>query len=188
MVVTGGFSPDFITPQENPRLLVLVTAVAEMPREWYTHGAKIITWPIERFLPNAKTINYIPAIIALERARHEGAVEAVYVDRNDQVLEGTTSNIFAFIGGKLVTPGEDVLAGITRQVVLQLAAGRFDCEIRAVHVTELKSAEEVFITSSNKEVVPVVQVDDVVVADGKPGQRSRWILEAFAKFTAGYAA
>lgn len=186
IVVTGGASPDFITPQGKPRLLVLVTPAQKLPVWWYENGVKIITTFTERFIPGAKSINYIPATIALKKARKQNAVEAVYIDRDGFVQEGTTSNLFAFIGDKLVTPGREILAGITRHVVLTLTEGMFDAEIRDIKKDELLKADEVFITGTNKGLVPVVQVDDTIIGDGKPGARTRQVMETLAEYNARY--
>ncbi|MGD2187503.1 MAG: aminotransferase class IV, partial [Desulfobacterales bacterium] len=172
IVVTGGSSPDFITPQGKPRLLVLVTRAPELPAWWYTEGVKIITFSSERSLPGAKSIDYVQATMALKKARDQNAIEAVYVDRNGHVLEGTTSNLFAFIDDILVTPGKGILEGITRNVVLDLAAKMVPIEIRNIRREELLAAEEAFITGTNKVIVPVVQVDDTPIGRGRPGGRT----------------
>jgi branched-chain amino acid aminotransferase len=114
-------------------------------------------------------------------------VEAVYVDREDNVQEGTTSNIFVFAGGKLVTPGRGMLSGITRKVALEIAESLFPVEIRDLKRKELYRAEEVFITGTSKGVVPVVQVDERSIGDGSPGQETRRLMEAFRAHTARYA-
>ena len=122
IVVTGGSSPDDITPAGPARLLVLVTPFAAQPAARYREGIKIISDRQERYLPEAKTINYVPAIVALRRARQAGAVEAIYVNRAGHALEGTTTNLFAVFGDRLVTPATEILPGVTRQAVLELAA------------------------------------------------------------------
>ena len=183
MVVTGGASPDFITPQGKPRLLVLVTPLAEQPKWWYTEGVKIITIDCERSIPAAKSIDYIPATIALKQARLQDAIEAVYVDRAGYVLEGTTSNLFIFADKRLITPGRAILNGITRQVVLTLAEKAYETEIRDIKSNELYTAEEVFVTGSNKEIVPVVKVDETIIGNGKPGGHTRALMGAFAAYT-----
>lgn len=183
IVVTGGSSPDFATPQDNPRLLVLVSPLPEFPASWYSDGVKIITLVTERFKPGAKSINYIPATIALEKARRKNAIEALYLDRQDYVLEGTTSNIFAFIGQALVTPGRDILSGITRQVILDVAAEHFEVQIRDISRQELLKADEVFITGTSKGVVPVIQVDDTVIGRGAPGPLTRRLTDDLARQT-----
>jgi len=176
IVVTGGPSPDFTTPQNAPRLLVLVSDVPTPPGEWYTKGVKIVTVVTERFKPGVKSIDYIPATIAMDKARQAGAVEAIYLDRNNRVLEGTTSNIFAFIGGTLVTPGSAILSGITRRVTLDVGREIYPTETRDLYLEELLNAEEVFITGTNKGLVPVRQVDDRTIGSEIPGKHTRAIM------------
>lgn len=185
IVVTGGSSRDFMTPSGHPRLLVLVSPVPKLPAEWYAKGVKIISWEVERPIPGAKSIDYISASLALKKAAAAGAVEALYIDRNGLALECTTSNIFAFIGEALVTPGRGILSGVTRKVVLDLAHGLFPIDIRDISREELIAADEVFITGTSKGLVPVVRVDESVIADGRPGERTRQLMDAMRRHTAG---
>jgi branched-chain amino acid aminotransferase len=183
ILVTGGSSPDFITPQGRPRIAVMVSTLNPYPPAWYLEGAKIITVPYTRPIPGAKSIDYIRAILVLAEARQKGAIEAAYVDSGNWVREGTTSNIFAFIGDRLVTPGSGILNGITRQKVLGLAEGRYAVDIRDIRRDELIGSDEAFITSSNRLIVPIVQVDDERIGSGRPGDRTRALMQAFADFT-----
>ncbi|KPJ75868.1 MAG: hypothetical protein AMJ54_13700 [Deltaproteobacteria bacterium SG8_13] len=187
IVVTGGPSEDFITPGTTPRLIVMVSSLIVMPAQWYSSGIKIITAPIERLMPGAKSIDYIPAIVALRRAAEQNAVEAVYLDGSDRVLEGTTCNIFLFGDGKFITPDRGVLSGITRKVVLGLVQSRFPLERRDVSLAELLAAKEVFLCSSNKEVVPVVKVDEKVIGDGTPGPNTGKVRSLFDEYTRAWA-
>jgi branched-chain amino acid aminotransferase len=182
IVVTGGSSPDFITPQGNPRLLVMVTPLPKLPDAWYKSGVKVITVLSERQVPEAKSIDYIPATIGLQRAKEEGAIEAVYVDRKGNVLEGTTSNIFAIRNRRLISPDKGILSGITRRVILRLAKNRLAVELRDMTLDELISADEVFITGTNKGVVPVVQVGRHRIGDGDPGPHTRQLMNDFIDF------
>jgi len=183
IVVTGGSSPDFTTPQDKPRLLVLVSPMPKLPESWYTDGVKLITRVTDRFKPGVKSINYIPATVALEEARRKGAIEALYLDREGYVLEGTTSNIFIFKENKLVTPGRDILSGITRKVTLDVATTLFDVQIRDISRQELLGADEVFITGTNKGLVPVVQVDDARIGSGRPGPLTAKLTDELARQT-----
>jgi branched-chain amino acid aminotransferase len=183
ILVTGGSSPDFITPQGRPRMAILVCPLAQYPQSWYQEGAKIVTVPYVRAIPGTKSIDYIRAILVLAEARQKGAIEAVYIDPGGQVREGTTSNIFAFVGDRLVTPGTGILNGITRQKVLGLAEDRYPVDIRDIHRDELVQADEVFITSSNRLIVPIVRVDDEIIGAGRPGAQTRSVMQAFADFT-----
>lgn len=183
ILVTGGSSPDFITPQGRPRIAIMVAALSQYPATWYTDGAKIISVPYTRTIPGAKSIDYIRAILVLAEARQKGAIEAVYLDPEGWVREGTTSNIFAFIDGKLATPGSGILNGITRQKVLDLAKKNYAVDIREIHRSELATADEVFITSSNRLIVPIARVDEDVIGTGTPGQRTRAVMQAFTDYT-----
>jgi branched-chain amino acid aminotransferase len=187
LVLTGGTSEDNITPNGGSRLLVMVTPLKPQPEEWYRDGLKVILNYTERYLPQAKTINYIPAIIALKQAKAQDAVDAIYVDKNGHALEGTTTNLFAFFGDRLVTPGQGILLGITRQAVLELASDRFQVDVTDLPVSDLLRADEVFITSSNKEICPVRQIDDRVIGQGVPGPNTRFLMEHFAQMVVAYA-
>lgn len=187
IVVTGGDSPDNLVPVESAaRLLVMVTPAPVLPAEWYTQGIKVITHQTERYMPEAKTLNYIPAIMAMQRARHQQAVDALYVDSQQHVLEGTTTNVFAFYGDTLITPGDGILRGITRQAVVDAAAGIFDVRVQPLTYAELLRADEVFITSSNKEICPVRQVDEAIIGEGRPGSNTARLSQLFRAYTADY--
>ena len=187
IVLTGGPSDDFLTPDGKPRLIVMVSPLVAMPADWYEQGVNIITAPVERLLPGAKSIDYIPAILALRKAAAEQAVEAVYIDNHHRVLEGTTSNLFIHSNGTFATARRGVLSGITRKVVLGLVRSRFTVEMRDISLDELLGAQEVFICSSNKEVVPVVKVDKTVIGDGKPGRHTAAVMAMFAEYTQAWA-
>lgn len=176
IIITGGSSSDFFHPQGHPRLIILVTDMAKLPDAWYEHGVKVVTHAQERSLPDAKVISYIPAAMALKTAKKKGAIEALYVNSQNQVLEGTTSNLFAFFNERLVTPKDGVLKGITRQAVLSLARTLYTVEEKPVLLDRLLTADEVFITGTNKCVVPVVQVDDTPIGSGRPGPRTRRLM------------
>jgi len=186
ILVTGGGTIDSITPLNKPRLIVMVTPATIFSDQLYEKGVSIITTHDERYIPGSKSINYIPGILALNRAHQQEAIESVYIDRYGRLLEGTTSNFFAFTGKKLVTPGISILPGITRQVVLELAEKEFDIETRDVYKEEIRLMDEVFITSSNKEIMPVVRVDDVILSNGKPGRHTCRIMEIFEQYTRDY--
>jgi branched-chain amino acid aminotransferase len=99
------------------------------------------------------------------------------------VTEGTTSNLFAVFNGVLVTPADRVLKGITRKAILFLAEQMMDIELRSIALKSLVSAEEVFITGTNKGVVPVVKINDTIIGDGKIGDKTRQIIKALDQYT-----
>ena len=169
IIVTGGSSPDFFTPVGKPRLLVLVTPLPKLPAHWYTRGVKVVTSKAWRNNPGAKSINYLPAALALQEAQTRNAVEVLFLDEAGNALEGATSNLFAWIDETLVTPGRGILPGITRSVILEIAAGQYSIAVRDLPLRELLRSQEVFITGTNKGLVPVVQIDAAPIGTGRPG-------------------
>lgn len=187
IIITGGPSVDFITPNQQPRLLVMVSELNPCPLEWYSRGVKVITVSGFRSIPRAKTINYLSALVSLECARERGAVEAISIDREGKVGEGQTATVFAFIGDYLVTNEAGILPGITRSLVLRLAETKFFLKVREIHINELFGAEEIFMTATNKEIFPVIQVNDNVISNGLPGPRTRSIMKLFREYTDRFA-
>ena len=185
VVVTGGVSTDGITPPAETGLIVLVTPVKHYPAECYDHGVKVITVETERYIPGAKTINYIPAILAMNKARAAGAIEALYVNRHGHILEGTTTNFYIFQGGQLITPVDEILPGVTRSVLLEVARNLFDVVERPITFADLADADEAFISASNKEIMPVHHVDDRQIGSGTRGPKTKLIMEHFRAVTWG---
>jgi len=181
IVITGGSSPDFLTPTGRPRLIIMVTPINKLPETWYTQGVKVITLVQERPLAGAKVTAYLPATMAMTRAKAAGAMEVIYIDKNRNAQECTTSNLFAFFGDTLVTPPTDgILKGITRKVILSLAADRFKVSESPIPLEKLLTADEVFITGTNKGVVPVVLIDDSPIGNGRPGTHTHTLMAALA--------
>lgn len=179
VLVTGGESEDGITPSGPPELVVMITPLGERDMERFARGIRLITTRLQREAPEAKTTNYMAAVRALKGAARRGASDALFVNAQGHVLEATRSNFFIFRGDTLVTPREGVLYGVTRNVVLELARGRFPIKERPILLEELPLADEAFITSSSKEITPVVQIDDLVIGDGKPGPRTYALEQRF---------
>jgi branched-chain amino acid aminotransferase len=179
LLVTGGVSDDGIYPSGQATLAVLITELGERDIQLFERGIKLITTRLQRNIPEAKTSSYATAIHALKEAARCGATDALYVNTQDQVLEGTRSNFFIFLGDTLVTPRTGVLKGVTRDVVLALAERHFKIEERPISLSELAYADEAFVTSSSKEITPVIQVDDQVIGNGEVGPRTYKLEQLF---------
>jgi len=179
LLITGGESEDGILPSGKPTLAVLITPLGERDMGRFARGYKLITTSLQRVSPEAKTANYVAAVRALKDAARRNADDALFVNEQGHVLEATRSNFFIFRGDTLVTPREGILIGVTRNVVLELAQGRFAIEERPILLEELPLAEEAFVTSSSREITPVVQIDDLTIGDGKPGLRTFELEQRF---------
>jgi branched-chain amino acid aminotransferase len=179
MLMTGGESEDGVMASGKPKLIVMIAPLSERDPERFARGYRLITTRLQRETPEAKTSNYTSAVRALKEATRLGADDALFVNERGHVQEATRSNFFIFHGDTLVTPREEVLVGITRTVVLELARGRFAIEERPILLEELALADEAFVTSSSKEIIPVVQIDEQVIGSGKPGQRTTELEQRF---------
>jgi branched-chain amino acid aminotransferase len=132
--------------------------------------------------PQINSLNYLPSIMALRFARASGYDEALVLNAQKRILEAATANVFAVYGGVLRTPSPrlGLLPGITRQAVLDIAP-RIGLRTDEV-MGELKDvllADEVFLTGSVKEIVPVVAIDRTTIATGRPGKWTRLLQEAY---------
>ncbi len=170
-----------------PTRVIIVTALEVPPASLYEVGMRVITYRGQRIADStsatgAKLGNYLVAVLAMREARRAGAQEALFVDAEGSVLEGSTSNVFALCAGRLVTApeGAGILAGITRAKVIAVAAAAgLAVDVRKLSLEELLQAEEVFITSSIRELVPVVSVDGQPIGAGKPGSVTLELLSVF---------
>lgn len=152
-----------------------------LPDEDYKNGTKLITYSYKREMPKLKTTNYIKAVSLQALKKEQGAIEILYI-HDGEVLEGATSNFFLVKDNTIVTPDVDILEGVTRKIVLELADKNYKVERRKVYEEELKTADEAFITSSFRDIVPVVKVDDLVIGDGKVGKVSKDLMGRFAEY------
>lgn len=184
LLVTGGVSADQFTPHPRSHLIVFAYPLSQYPSHFFTDGIKVITTRLSRSLPTSKTTQYTPAIVAMQQGKRQNAHEVLYLNNRSEILEATTSNFFAFKKGILYTCcSEEVLIGITREVVLKLSMPYFRIEKTALHYDEICEIEEAFITASNKEVMPIVQIDDFIIGDGKVGARTKHIMQLFRNYT-----
>jgi len=184
MILTGG-SAHAPTLLENARLIVIAEELPQYPTVVYEKGVKLVTCEFERDLPYVKTTNYMTAFRLAGFKKEKGAFEILY-SWQGKLLECARDNFFVFRGDTLVTAKNDVLDGITRKVVLEIVRGRFDVEERDLYAKELETADEAFLASTSKQVVPVVQVDDRRIGDGSVGERTRAVMTLFDEYVERY--
>jgi branched-chain amino acid aminotransferase len=157
--------------------IVWVRDLPEIPSTVYEDGIRACSIEhtvggVAADLCRAKSGNYLARVIALTRAKQRGFDDALLVDDRGQAWEATAANLFAVVQGRLLTPPTSgpILAGVTRGAVIDLASeSSIAVREATLQWTELLAADEVFVTSTIREVVSVVMVDDHVVGDGKPG-------------------
>lgn len=182
IVLTGGPSTDGITPS-SPTLFILIEECKPLSQTLYEKGIKLMTHEYLRSTPRAKTTNYIEAIKLQKKKKRASAFEILYTIEG-KILECTTSNFFLLRGPTLVTAKNDVLIGTTRNLVIFLAKKHFTVEERDILVSELETTDEAFITATNKEILPVVKIDNQVIGNGKVGPNTKRLIEQFHRYTA----
>ncbi len=190
IVVTRGAGSIGLRPSlaGAPTLMILVQAAAPPPAELYRDGVAVVVVNLSRagVDPRVKSGNYLPSVLGAAEAERRGAYECLFTDGVGRLTEGGSSNFFLVRGGVVSTPPEHagLLPGITRQEVLQICQQLgIPVEARPLWPIDARSADEAFITSSIREVLPVVRVDDTVLGNGKPGSVTQRIMSGYAEAT-----
>jgi branched-chain amino acid aminotransferase len=191
LVVTRGVGSLGLDPNKcaRPSIIIIADSIALYPEELYKKGLDIITSSVPRvqaaaLSPRIKSMNYLNNILAKIEAIRSGCIEAMMLNHKGEVAECTGDNIFLVKKGRLLTPSpeSDILEGITRNAVIELAHG-MGIEVREVVLTrhDVYTADEFFLTGSAAEVIPVVKIDGRSIGDGKPGPITMKLKDAFYK-------
>jgi branched-subunit amino acid aminotransferase/4-amino-4-deoxychorismate lyase len=147
----------------------------------YKEGAKLVTHCYQRFLPEAKSTNYLPGQYWMDQETDPRVADVLY-HNGRTVQETSRGNIFVVKDGAVITPANDVLAGVTRGLVLELLPSLGILHTEAdVSLDLLFSADEVFVSSTTKHILPVSQIDNKIVGSGKPGPVTCKIRELFMR-------
>ena len=190
MQVTRGAAPRLhaFPAEGTPPTAYAFARRFQLPIDMIRDGTEIITVPDIRWTRcDIKSVSLLPNVLAKQKAEDEGAGEAVFV-RDGALTEGTASNFAAVFGGSLVTHQDCgfILSGITKKVIFEICADLgIPVQERPVRTGEFAYADEAMILSTTKEIVPVVRVDERVVADGRPGPVTLRLQKAFAKIKRG---
>lgn len=186
-VLTGGASDNAFTYQPGREtFLILIEKFKALPDEVFEKGAKVMTLEYDRDFPRAKVTNYVAAIRKQAEKIRKKALEIIYI-RNGKALEASTSNFFIVKNDTLITTRDGILVGITRNLAIKLAKQRgLKVEERVISEKELYAADEIFLTATNKDIVPIVQVDGKKIGNGKAGYVTKQIMEAFQEFVEKY--
>jgi branched-chain amino acid aminotransferase len=192
LIVTRGVGALGIDPQkcERPSVFAITDMIAIYPKEMYQNGVSAIVSSIPRMHPNSlsprvKSLNYLNNILAKIEANDAGVSEAIMLNHQGTVAEGTAENIFVVRDGVVSTPGlaDSVLEGVTRGAMIDLCR-RMD--IRVVeHVVErhdLYVSDECFFTGSGAEVMPVTKIDGRTVGSGEVGPITMRLIESFHRY------
>jgi len=173
----------------DPQVIIIVDDISLYPAELYENGMEIATVATIRNHPNAlnpriKSLNYLNNILAKIEGQLAGCPESLMLNHKGEVAECSGDNIFLVRHGELLTPPIDagILEGITRDSVIDLAK-QAKIVVKEIALTrhDVYIADEVFLTGTAAEVIPVVKVDARVIGSGKPGPVTKQLREAFQK-------
>ena len=193
LLVTRGVGTLGLNPRscQKPSVVIIAGKIQVYPAELYARGMDIVTVPTVRNLhsavnPAIKSLNYLNNILAKIEANNAGVEEAVMLNADGYVAEGTADNLFIVKKGALFTPPNSAgaLYGITRATVIELA------EASGIKVSEpnltrydLFNADECFVTGTGAEIMPVVKIDGRVIGSGKPGTVTRKLTDQYHALT-----
>jgi len=159
--------------------LILISNPLKLDKKIY-EGVKCMSEEAIRSLPEVKSISYIASYLSHERAKKKGYFDAILTDKNEEVYEGAYSNLFWFEGQTLCTRKDEVLPGITRDTIFKISP--FKIKFKKIKLSQLKKKKEVFLTTSVKGIVPIVQIDKTKIGNGKPGENTKLLMKKFTDF------
>lgn len=187
--VTRGVAPrDHRFPDEEKATVFIMTSPQEkQPVEIAQLGIHAVTLADNRWQNcHIKSISLLPNVLLRQQAVEQDAQEAILI-RDDNATEGAASNLFIVLNNCLITPPKSplLLPGVTRDLVVEIAAQQgICCKEQAISSNELQQAEEIWLTSSSKEILPVTQLNDKILGNGKPGAYWQKMMAAYQNYVA----
>lgn len=186
LVITRGPGHLGLDPKNciKPTIFIIAQPMAPIadPKGIKTITSSMRRIPTSVFSPNIKSLNYLNNVMAKMEATQRGVDEAIFLDLNGNVAEGSAENIFMIKNAIMITPPYiHSLRGITRDTILELAEslGLKKIEVRDFSIFELYTADEVFLTGTAAELAPVIEIDGRKIADGKPGWNTLELQKLF---------
>lgn len=191
LVVSRGVGPMGLDPFECPHanVVIIVEQIKMFPQEMYDKGMPIVTVPTRRnntdaLNPKIKSLNYLNNVLIRIEARRAGVFEALTLNSEGYVAEGSGDNVFVVKNGVLYTPPSylGILEGITRQAIIDIAT-RLEIPVKEVPFTrhDVYIADEVFLTGTAAEVIAVTEVDGRVIGKGILGEMTKLLIKEFRK-------
>ena len=178
-IITGGESSNGLNMDGAPTVLITVNDLSAVSPsvDSYKNGAKVVSAEFQRAMPEIKTTNYIFAVQQQELKNSAQANEIIY-RKKGFLLEGATSSIFIVKDNKIITPSKNILSGTMRNFVIKtLAKENITVEVRKIKFQEALNADEIFLTGTFKNILPIVQVDDIIIGDGRVGKMTDKVME-----------
>lgn len=179
IIISGGLSKSVLF-SEKPSLIIIFDRAIDFDEEIYLNGINVITREHQRYLPKCKTTNYIESL-SIYNSVNKDFGEVIFT-KNNLILEGSFSNFFSVINGKILTPGENVLNGITRKIVIEELDLTPQPEKKNIYIKDIGIMSEVFITLSGKDIVPVVKIDNQIIGKGVVGDVTKKVIKKYKEY------
>ncbi|WP_321286675.1 aminotransferase class IV [uncultured Sunxiuqinia sp.] len=191
--LTSSFVKLFVLPHEvkfdgiyQAALYVFPTQMPDYPTSFYTDGVRLVMKQYQRFLPEAKSTNYLAGQYWMNEQTDQRVTDILF-HNGETVQETSRGNVFAVINGNVITPSENVLDGVTRRVVIELLKEQcIPFKETELSIETLLAADEVFLASTTKHIMPVTTIDDRTIADGEPGKFSKKVMQVFQHHCRNY--
>ncbi len=186
LVLTGGYSPNSYLPSQ-PNFFILEQNFSYPDPELYSKGVSLLFHQYTREIPAIKTTNYVVSILQAKRLQEAGAYDLLYHD-GQEISESSRSNFFVVLPGqRILTSSRNILMGITRQQVLEVAKfTNYTVEEGRLSLSDLAQAEEAFLTSTIKGILPVIQVEGQWIGNGKVGAITQELMAYWDDYVEQY--
>jgi len=178
MIVTGGNSPNGFELADAPNFMIINSPIKLWDPSLFKKGANLISDEYMRPFPLVKSTNYFNSVRLYPKMKKYQAVDVLYHHEN-KVHETSRANIFMIKGDKIFTPKKEILQGITRKRFLKTVKKKYEIEYKDFSFKKLLKADEAFITSTTKDIMPIVRIDKQKIGKGKTGKVCKKLIKLF---------
>ena len=178
-------SADIINGNITPHFVVLNAPYHKYPSTYFTNGSNLLEVPYVREFSEIKTLNYMTSFQHYEQMKKHKSVDILF-HKKDKVSEASRSNVFMIKKGQIFTSKDDILNGITRKVILRDFKGDLKVKIKDIGFKEILAADEVFISSTLKKVMPIVKIGKHKIGNAKVGTITKLAIDRFQQISNDY--
>lgn len=175
VIVTGGYSDNLASVSGQSNIIILNVPWKKPPDDTFKKGVNLISERYVRPNPEVKTLYYFNSLRLQKKLREYNAVDVMY--HTDRISEVSRANLFFIKGGRVYTPASDILKGITRKRLLSMFS---EIRVEDINAELLYDFDEIFLSSTSRDVTPVVSIEGQKIGKGSPGPITREIQAAFS--------
>ncbi len=154
----------------------------QLPTSIYKHGAKLSTYCLERPCPGAKKLSFWEEQQAYELAHKQRSIDTALLDRRGHITECSHANIFFVKNNSIYTPRKNILFGLMRKLIIDLAKKDYQIKERNIALTSVKTFSECFITRTSYGAVPIIKIGNITIDKGKPGLVTKILIDRYQKY------